>query len=192
VEAESLNYSKQLLKSSGLSTRLITRCELGKWREKEPLTFNFLKDIVSSNDVGENWLFIYGGTGTGKTYAAVIAAQIAIMKEKSVYFTGVPKLLDDLRPNADEEIRHVTLQKCYKADVLILDDIGHEKSSQWVRERLYLIINERWNSGKITIFTSNFPVENLKESVSEAVYSRVRGDSLVVNLEGNDKRMSLN
>ena len=70
------------------------------------------------------------------------------------------------------------MSRCDKADLLILDDLGQEKVSDWVRDRLYRIISNRWNSGKKTIFTSNYSVDKLKETVGEAVHSRVKGDSL--------------
>jgi len=135
----------------------------------------------------KNWSYIWGGPGSGKTFSAVLLAKLAIMLGKSVYFTGVTKMLEGLRPDGLDK---TILQRCEDVDLLILDDIGQEKSSQWVRERLYLIIDSRWNSMKKTIFTSNFNTENLKTSISEAVYSRVKGESVELHLSTlKDKRL---
>jgi len=53
------------------------------------------------------------------------------------------------------------MQRCIDVDVLVLDDIGQEKPSEWVKERLYIIINERYQLGKKTILTSNVSLQKL-------------------------------
>ena len=191
VEWESLKYSRKLLEESNIPERPKKFFRLGNWEENDGMDFELLKSIIESEGEEENWLFLYGNAGTGKTYASIILAQIAIMKEMSVYFVNVTNLLDLLRPNMQDESQpQKVMKQCEKVDVLILDDIGHEKSSQWVRERLYRIINDRWNSGKITVFTSNFNIEHLKDTVSPAVYSRVKGESLEVEMKSQiDKRL---
>ena len=96
VEAESLRYSMGLLRDSGITERLINRYNLTKWKEDEEVAFDTLKEIVEQEEAGENWLFLYGDAGTGKTYASIILALIAIAKEQSVYFVPVAELLDRL------------------------------------------------------------------------------------------------
>jgi len=187
VEAELLKERREAFQNSNLEGGLIGRYKLADWEEASILPFDKLVDIVDSPEGGQNWLFLYGGAGTGKTFSSVVLAWIALFRDKTVYFSDVVSLLDELRPSNDEA--HLVIKKCKEVDVLILDDIGHEKSSQWVRERLYLIINSRWNNRKTTIFTSNFPIENLKKTVSGAVYSRVKGDAVEVHLADKDKRL---
>lgn len=161
------------------------------WKQPDKLSFEELKELVLENETGNNWLFLYGGPGSGKTFAAVIACQIALLQEKSVYFAPVAALLEDLRPNfSNQKKAKFVSYAVKKVDVLVLDDIGHEKSSEWVREQLYIIINQRWNDGKCTIFTSNFKIENLKSTVSEAVYSRVKGDAVPIHFQSDkDQRL---
>ncbi len=189
VEAQSLKVSRRLLKESNIPTGLIKLYNLVEWEESSDITFKDLVDIIDKAGIEENWLFLHGKAGTGKTYITIILAMIAILREKSVYFSDIVSLLDDLRPGNPDA--GWILKQCEKVDVLILDDIGHEKSSQWVRERLYLIINRRWNSRKVTLFTSNFSIENLKKTVSEAVYSRVKGECWEVQLDSAiDRRIN--
>jgi len=188
VEIESLKESRKLYKDSNLPRRLMKEDRFENWDVPEGFDVQRLIDIIDGESLLDNWVFIHGNTGTGKTYLAILLAKIALLREKSIYFTSVVSLLENLRPESENRIGLLT--KCCKSEVLILDDIGHEKSSQWVRERLYLIINERWNNGLITIFTSNFPPENLKDTVSQAVYSRVKGESLeILLLAKKDKRL---
>lgn len=139
-------------------------------------------------DIEQNWVYVHGAVGTGKTYLAILAAQAALYRKETVYFTTVADLLDSLRPNRGEE--ETDKMEWYKsAQLLILDDIGQEKASEWVREKLYVLINYRWNHGYPTFFTSNKPLENLKSTISEAVYSRVRGKAYVIKIESEDKRI---
>ncbi len=191
MEYESIRESVELLAKSNLDTRDLNRYVFSKWKpdKENNIDFEMLKNLVTSEEIGKNWLFLQGGPGCGKTYAAVIACQIALLQEKRVYFSTVTDLLSDLRPHElDKSQSEITLRRCKNADVLVFDDIGHEKSSEWVREQLYMIINHRWRKGLCTIFTSNFPIENLKTTVSEAVYSRVKGDCLEVPLLEPDLR----
>jgi DNA replication protein DnaC len=189
IERESLLYSQKLLQEANIPERFRTQFRIENWQEDRKLTFNFIEDYIENDkECGKNWLFIDGAAGTGKTFASILIAQIALLKERSVYFTNVTNLLDDLRPEGKGP---EVLERCSAVDLLILDDIGHEKSSVWVRERLYRIVNDRWSEGKMTIFTSNFSVENLKDTISEAVYSRVKGDATCIHLTAiSDRRIN--
>ena len=190
VDYESLQFSRELFKFSNLSKGVLMRYNVKNWKPLDNLSFDDLKNIVLSSDAGNNWLFLYGGPGSGKTFSAVLACQIALLQERSVYFAPVAALLDDLRPNPSDQRRSKFVSYAVKnVDVLVLDDIGHEKSSEWVREQLYIIINQRWNDGKCIIFTSNFKVDNLKTTVSEAVYSRVKGDAMPIHFKSIDQRL---
>lgn len=189
VEFESLEYSQELLKWSNMSHAEWKMYDIKNWKEPAAINFDILKNLITSDDLSKNWLFLYGSPGTGKSYAAAIACQIALLQEKSVYFTTVADLLEELRPNELDITKPKTTLYCAKkTEVLVLDDIGHEKSSEWVRTQLYMIINHRWKNSLCTIFTSNFPIEHLKDTVSDAVYSRVKGASLEIVLKGKDKR----
>jgi DNA replication protein DnaC len=187
VEVESLGYSKQLLADANLPESFTRRYNILDWQNDPDLSgidFDSLNLMVDN----KAWFYVYGPTGTGKTYMALLLAQIAILKEMSTYFTTVGDLLDLLRPSENDK-RESIKNFCRKADLLILDDIGHEKASEWVREQLYLLINSRWNDGKMTVFTSNYPPESLKERISDAVYSRVASECAVCPLNNSsDKR----
>ena len=77
------------------------------------------------------------------------------------------------------------LKKC---KLLIIDDIGAERVTEWVRERLVSIINTRVGAGLSTIYTSNLSPEELKEGLGDRISSRVLGSSGVVEITGADRR----
>jgi len=191
IDRESLRKTLNLLKYANFPTRYMEASNIQNWKEPEELPFDFLVNFVDNpkRTEGNTWLYLWGAPGVGKSFTALIVAQIALLREKSVYFTNVVDLLEAMRPDPENPAKSLFIRRaCRKADVLVLDDIGQEKSSQWVREQLFSLINDRWNNLRTTIFTSNFPPEHLTETISPAVCSRIKGESIVVQLQGQDWR----
>jgi DNA replication protein DnaC len=127
-------------------------------REAYDAAYNFARDP-------DGWLLLFGNYGTGKTHlAAAIANQVMRQLNMRVYFAVVPDLLDFLRATFDpsnnasyddrfDEIKNVPL--------LVLDDLGTENASPWAREKLYQIINHRYNLKLPTVFTTNVDMDML-------------------------------
>lgn len=185
IDRESLRRILNLVKYANIPTRYMSSSNIKNWKETSILSFDTLLELVTK----KSWLYFHGSPGSGKTFTALIAAQIGLLQEKSVYFTNVVDLLEAMRPDPENPAKALFVRRATRgADILVLDDIGQEKSSQWVREQLFSLINDRWNNMKMTVFTSNFAPEHLKETVSEAVYSRIKGESLEFFLEGVDHR----
>ena len=89
--------------------------------------------------------------------------------------------------NPDPDFEQV-LDMLKKCKLLIIDDIGAERVTEWVRERLVSIINTRVGAGLSTIYTSNLSPEELKEGLGDRISSRVLGSSGVVEITGADRR----
>lgn len=103
-------------------------------------------------------IYISGNPGCGKTFLYKCLAKEFAKKEKTVIMTTMPTLLNKLKTNFNEKFykSDLTISMCQKVDVLILDDIGIEKVSNWSRDEvLYLILDYRLNHKKITFFASN-------------------------------------
>jgi DNA replication protein DnaC len=106
-------------------------------------------------------LFFEGQPGVGKTHLAV-----AILKQ-AIQTAGVRGLFYDtrdllrvIRSTYDPSIRTTELEilrPVMNADLLVLDDLGAEKTSEWVEETMNLIVNTRYNERRLTLFTSNYP-----------------------------------
>ena len=146
------------------------------------------------SEMQKNGLYLYGDSGRGKTFLAAIIAQEMIQTYRTVIFGDVPSLLDDLRSTfnskSEKQIEDV-MNYLTKAEVLVLDDIGTEKATDWAVERLYLIINNRYNSGKITIVTSNYTLDelnyhyNLADSkIGDRITSRLKEMCSVARIGG--------
>jgi DNA replication protein DnaC len=105
------------------------------------------------------WLFFHGNCGVGKTHlAAAIAHYVMSRSQGGVYFRVVPDLLDQLRATFDPASGIAyddRFQQIRSAHLLVLDDLGTEHTTPWAREKLYQLINHRYNEQLPTVITSN-------------------------------------
>jgi DNA replication protein DnaC len=133
----------------------------------------------------DGWLRLIGPNGCGKTHLAVSIANQCLEKGSVVLFSVVPDLLDHLRaafaPNATEVFDQL-FAKMREAEVLILDDLGAQQSSPWANEKLFQLLNYRYNLGMPTVITTN---RRGQDGIDERIRSRLGDVSLVqtVNLD---------
>lgn len=140
--------------------------------------------------VGQN-LYLGGPVGTGKTGLGIAALWAAHQQDLKIRYTTVPDMLHRLRPmGMGEEINQVTLQELQSVDVLLLDDMGAEKSGAWPREQLYLVINGRYEARLPTILTSNLTLEELEDPdrAGDRPISRFAENCLPLWMDGDDLR----
>lgn len=146
---------------------------------------------------GGKSLYFYGGVGTGKTFLATLIAKEMIRKGEYVVFGSVPGLLDELKQtfNDPQASGEVVLRRFIQCDLLILDDIGVGKLSDWNVGILYQIIDGRDKGKKPTVFTSNYSLEGfysklekMDKVAAERLYSRLKGNCLEADLGNRDRR----
>jgi DNA replication protein DnaC len=139
---------------------------------------------------GRGSFLISGPVGTGKTHLAIAAARAT---GKQFLFFPVVEVLDAMRPGGDELI---TPARLAAVSVLVLDDLGAEKPTDWTADRLYSIINRRWLEYRPTIITTNLLLGGTSSSnpaylmgaVGERLYSRLADGSIGLRLSGADRR----
>ena len=141
-------------------------------------------------------LMLYGRAGSGKTHLATAIAKLLIeQKQIPVLFARVVDLLSDIRRTFDENEQYRTdnetelLRKCTSVPLFILDDLGAEKMTDWVRQVLYQIIDERWINQKPMIVTSNLSLEELEGRLEERIASRIAGMCQLVEMRDYDYRI---
>ena len=116
----------------------------------------------------QGWVLLHGGYGCGKTHLAAAIANHCLLQGTDVFFINAPDLLDHLRAtfgpgspvaydNLFEQTRNVPL--------LIIDDLGAENPTQWAQEKLYQIINHRYNAALPTVITCNVQLEHIEPRV---------------------------
>lgn len=125
------------------------------------------------------WLLLEGPNGCGKTHLAVATAKCCIEQGIAVLFAVVPDLLDDLRttfaPGA-EECYDETFQRMKQVEILILDDLGAQSNTAWAQEKLFQLLNYRYNARLATMVTTN---RIDLEGIEPRIRSRLRDKRLV-------------
>lgn len=113
----------------------------------------------------EGWLLLRGGYGCGKTHLAAAIANHRLSEGEMAILVTVPDLLDFLRATfaPDSEVSFdERLQQIKTASLLILDDFGTESGTPWAQEKLFQILNYRYNSRLPTVITTNYELEEIE------------------------------
>jgi len=122
-------------------------------------------------------LLYIGITGCGKTHLATGILKAVIEKGYSGHFCNVVDFLARLRDTYGGDTTYDEMDmidKVSKVDLLVLDDLGAEKSSEWIRDRLYTLINRRYESNLPLIVTTNkMDIKELEEHVGNRIVSRL-------------------
>ena len=115
------------------------------------------------------WLVLLGPTGCGKTHLAAAVANQQIARGKPIYFVVVPDLLDHLRSaySPDSKVPYDELFETIRtAPLLVLDDLGAHSSTPWAEEKLYQLVNHRYNHRLPTVITTNLSLDELDERLA--------------------------
>jgi DNA replication protein DnaC len=127
----------------------------------------------------DGWLVLVGPYGCGKTHLAVSIAKECLKQGKTVLVQTVPDLLDNLRTTFDPKAEVLSYTDLFEdmktADLLILDDYGAENTTAWAVEKLFQILNYRYNTTLPTVITTN----NDLCSIDPRIHSRLNDAELV-------------
>lgn len=197
---------KQILSSLGVELKMLEASYKG-----------YTRDVIEScrrASGAKHGLYVWGDTGSGKTWLTValikeLMGNLTHMtrivgKETSIRnydqfrrifrLVFVPWLLTDLRDsyeshNSSTEKEIITLYS--SIPVLILDDIGAEKPSDWVREKLNTIVYFRNSRGLRTMYTANCSPDTLAQTLDKRITSRIFQDCEIIHLTGPDRRRQI-
>jgi len=139
-------------------------------------------------------LYLYGDPGSGKT---IMASQRLIAYRKTMFlnsdlfvksetsFTDVPTFFHFLQMHFDNRIEiNSVIEKMSTVPFLVLDDLGVEKTTDFSRSILYMIINNRWENQLTTVITSNLSIKQLEEKLDdERITSRIKRMCLVMHVK---------
>jgi DNA replication protein DnaC len=161
--------------------------------------FDYCTRLAERFPVVERGVFLHGPPGVGKTHlaVAVLSAVTRGRGARGIYY-DTRELLRVIRNTYDPVSRTAekdVLGPVMRADVLVLDDLGAEKTSEWVEETLNLIVNTRYNEKRITILTSNYDdntditdPDSLLVRIGFRMHSRLHEMCEFLYLDGGDYR----
>lgn len=128
-------------------------------------------------------LLLFGGIGTGKTYTAACIANALLEQGQAAVMTSLVKLVDS---GADDLCSRMTA-----IDLLILDDLGAERTTDYALEKVYNVVDSRYRTGLPVIYTTNLTLEDLKHPPDirmARIYDRVLERCFPVEFRGVSRR----
>lgn len=164
--------------------------------DKIRMTYNLntMKDFAANftPGCGINWLFI-GATGLGKTHLSTSVAVELIKKGYDVVYESAQQIMTDYETvrfssNTVPDYDFPDLTRYTEADLLIMDDLGTEMTTQYTLSCLYNIINTRINRNLSTIISTNLTQKELRERYTDRITSRLLGEYKPLIFSGKDIR----
>lgn len=161
----------------------------------------YARRVVESFPGADFGLLLTGPCGVGKTHLAVaVLRELVETRGARGLFAEVGDLLRRLVETYDRRSQTPSwevLQPALEADVLLLDDLGATRITPWMQDTIGLIINERYNEERLTLITTNRPVdssgdqESLADRIGERLASRLAEMCVTVRLDGEDFRRKI-
>lgn len=136
--------------------------------------------------------YLWGNVGAGKTHAAIVLANELMEREMvEVLFLNMPEAITRVKNTFDSEIKSEDsklFERMKEMELLVLDDVGVEKYSDWMADQMYQIIDHRWKNRKPMIITSNLSLEDLGKTYKPQIASRIMGSCKPIRFTERDRR----
>ena len=175
-----------------------------KEKEMEGFTFQNVDRDSSAIRIAEeyvaNWqkmkqnhmgYLFWGPVGTGKSYLAACIANALLEQEVTVKMTNFNTILNDLFA-AEDKTEYIRSLNGY--ELLIIDDLGVERNSEYALENIFSVIDWRYRSGKPLIITTNIPLVQLKQETKiekKRIYDRILERCVPVKIDGVSRREAM-
>jgi len=191
------NFKSTYLKSSGIPVRY-KNCKFSNFQPETATQLRALKECEEffySFPFVEKGLLLYGPPGTGKTHlAAATLRNVIFHKGLRGLFYDFRNLLIDIKSTFEtSESSTEILETVLKAPLLILDDVGAERNTDWAKDILSTIINYRYVNSLPTIITTNLRFdlstdESFVAKFDERTESRIYEMCKILKVDGHDRR----
>lgn len=191
-KVDSVEWVKSYLGCSMCDSEKEKNEKIGQLTERANIPLRYLDVKPSSKyrhfvDSDKGVLFL-GGVGTGKTYELVALIKNLILSEKKVRFRTFGEICRQIRDAVGDNTYTELYNKYLSADVFVIDDLGIENSTTFIKEFIYNLINDLYNNRKVVLITTNLSSAELLSNYTQRVVSRLNEMCGVVKLEGNDRR----
>lgn len=150
---------------------------------------NFIHTFIS--DTEKNNLLIFGNTGVGKTFLTHCIARDIMQAGHSVLYLTATEFFDALLDKAFHQTEesldlYEQIQEC---ELLIIDDLGTERNTDFIISQLFVCLNDRILNQKSTIISTNLTLNEIKSNYTERTFSRISNHYKVLRLAGDDIRI---
>ncbi len=147
-----------------------------------------VKYATEFSENSESLLF-FGKTGLGKTHLSLSIANEVIKKGYNVVYGPISRIIGSIEKEHFSNDERTILNNVINCDLLILDDLGTEFTTQFVVSTIFDIVNSRVLNKKPTIINTNLSFEELKQKYSDRVVSRISKDCRMLQFFGKDIRI---
>jgi DNA replication protein DnaC len=196
------NIQAKLLESACIPRRyqgcVLSNYHPAKGNNSQLLGLTLSHRLVCEYPAVERGLLLTGPCGVGKTHLAAAILRGLIEKGILCLFYESGALLKEIQSSynpVSQTSESKVLEPVYETDVLVLDELGATKPTDWVRDTMMQIINTRYNDKKLTIFTTNYQDqqrserdETLEDRIGVRLRSRLYEMCKTVHIEGEDYR----
>ena len=193
----------KLLEAASIPRRY-TECSLSNYRPAKDnngsqlCAFSYAFRLVREYPAVDRGLLLMGPVGTGKTHLSVAILRGLIEKGVPCLFYEFGALLKEIQSSCNpvsQTSEQKVLAPVYEAEVLVLDELGAVKPTDWVKDTMMQVINARYNDKKLTVFTTNYadarsaPADvTLEDRIGVRLRSRLYEMCKTVVVEGEDYR----
>ena len=194
------NSHSKLLDSARIPRRY-EKCHFHSYKPLNPSqerAFRYASRLAMEYPAIERGLIFMGTVGVGKTHLAVSILKGLTERGFSCLFYEFGSLLKEIQSSYNyhsQTSEWNVLEPIFNTEILVLDEIGASKPTDWVRDTMAHIINTRYNDKKLTIFTTNYldkPTNEREETLEDRIGIRLRSRlfemSRTITLNGEDFR----
>jgi DNA replication protein DnaC len=144
--------------------------------------YEYAEDLPNKLTAGQG-LLLFGPPGCGKSYLVSAVARRAIANGYSVLFERASKMLMRLRATYSSQSSNSELEMIEalgRIDLLVIDDLGAEKKTEWSEQAIYTIIDERYSNSRAILITTNLSLEELEQRIGPRTMDRLVGSCRIV------------